>query len=356
MLRILLIGPLQPPMGGDTRHFATLTRDLTASERFSVSVINTSRGREHSRALRNVATAFKILCKTVLALRRIDIISFHASDRGMFLFGPLIVGLGKLAGKPTVLRIFGGSFGDFYQDRNRLAKLLIKKLIFSSNVVLLQTRRLISQLDGLSSARLVWFSTYIEPATPAPFREVDENLALERSCTRFVFLGHLWRAKGLETMLEAAPDLPGECTIDIYGPPDEYTAEEITQRGGGRVRYCGFLTHEEVDLKLWEYDCVVLPTYHPGEGYPGVIAEAFAHALPVITTRWLAIPEIVNHECGILIEPRDTPAFLAAVTVLYRDRMRWLTLKQGAYRRSREFDHALWSRRFEEACEELVER
>ena len=36
--------------------------------------------------------------------------------------------------------------------------------------------------------------------------------------------------------------------------------------------------------RLWEYDCLVLPTFHPGEGYPGVIAEAFVHEIPVITT------------------------------------------------------------------------
>jgi glycosyltransferase involved in cell wall biosynthesis len=304
--------------------------------------------------LRNIAKAIYILYRSTRALRHIDVISFQSSDRGICLFGPLIVGVGKLAGKPTVLRIFGGSFGDFYGGCSPLKRLLIRKLILTSDVVLLQTRRLINQLAGQASARLVWFSTYIEPTSTAPRGEGGNEHVPARSCTRFVFLGHLWRAKGLETLLDAASDLPGECSIDIYGSPDEYTADEITARGHGRVRYCGFLTHEQVDLKLWDYDCVVLPTFHPGEGYPGVIAEAYAHALPVIATRWLAIPEIVNDECGILIEPRDTQAFLAAVTTLYRDPQRWLDLKQGAYRRAREFDHALWSRKFEEVCEELV--
>jgi glycosyltransferase involved in cell wall biosynthesis len=262
--------------------------------------------------------------------------------------------LGKLTGKPTVLRIFGGSFGNFYQRRNPAAKLLLRKFVLSADIVLLQTRRLMGQLQGQSSARLVWFSTYIESARVAPAVVGSEDFASGRQCTRFVFLGHLWRTKGLDTMLEAAPDLPTGCSIDIYGPPDEYTADDIAQRGCGRVRYCGFLTHAQVDSKLWEYDCLVLPTYHPGEGYPGAIAEAFAHALPVITTRWLAIPEIVSDDCGILIEPRDSQALVAAVATLYRDRDRWLALKDGALRRSREFDHAHWARRFEEVCEQLV--
>jgi glycosyltransferase involved in cell wall biosynthesis len=158
----------------------------------------------------------------------------------------------------------------------------------------------------------------------------------------------------LETLLEAAPRLPAECSIDIYGPLDEYTAEAIRERGRGRIHYRGFLSHEQVDATLWNYDCLVLPTFHPGEGYPGVIAEAFAHGLPVITTRWLAIPEMVDDTCGLLIEPQDTPAFVAALTALHRDSTLWLKLREGARLRAAQFDHAQWSRKFEAICERLV--
>jgi glycosyltransferase involved in cell wall biosynthesis len=99
---------------------------------------------------------------------------------------------------------------------------------------------------------------------------------------------------------------------------------------------------------------LVLPTFHPEEGYPGVIAEGFAHGLPVITTRWLAIPEIVEENCGILIEPGDTPAFVAAVTALHLDEERWRKMREGARIKAAQFDHGVWSRRFEEICEQLV--
>ena len=155
-------------------------------------------------------------------------------------------------------------------------------------------------------------------------------------------------------MLEAAPDLPPDTSIDIYGTLDEYTDDDIRERGMGRVRYCGRLTHAQVDEKLRAYDCLVLPTFHPGEGYPGVIAEAFSQGLPVITTQWLAIPEIVNEECGILIPPNDTAAFVAAIAALNADRARWQRLCQGAYANAAQFDHEVWSKKFESICEELV--
>lgn len=354
MTRILLVGPLPPPMGGNTRHFATLTDDLKNHPSFRVKVINTSRGQGYRNPLSNLGVAFKTLFGIVVQLPGTDVVSYQASDRGMFLFGPFVVLLGKLYRTPTVLRLFGGSFGDFYQGRGRAGRAIVRRLILSADVVLLQTRRTIKQLEGLASGRLVWFSTYIKVTTRNRDHAKDALLKRDGRCTRFIFLGHVARAKGLETMLDAADRLPADCTIDIYGPLDEYTATEIDERGRGHIRYCGFLTHHEVDARLWDYDCLVLPTYYPGEGYPGVIAEAFAHGLPVIASNWMAIPEMVDEHCGILIEPRDVDAFVAAIDVLNHDSSRWLKMKERAFVKAQQFDHTVWSERFEVICKELA--
>jgi len=355
LIRILLIGPLPPPAGGDTRHFSTLVRDLGSDGRFSIKVVNTSRGLLHSNVRLNVQTFARALSAVALHGRRVDILSFHAGDRGMVLAGPLLVMLGKLLGLPMILRLFGGSFGDRYQRANRLTRSIIRRTILSADVVLLQTHRAIGQLQTDARARLEWFSTYIDPPSPRGTQDIAAAAAERQRCSRFVFLGHMWRSKGIEMMLEAASQLPPDCELDLYGAPDEYSPEILAQRGAGRVRYRGLLTHAQVDAVLWDYDCLVLPTHHPNEGYPGVIAEAFAHGLPVITTNWLAIPEVVDGSCGILIPPHDAAAFVDAIRRLHEDRACWLRLKEGARERAKQFEHAMWSRRFEELCEELVQ-
>jgi glycosyltransferase involved in cell wall biosynthesis len=356
MIGILLIGPLTLPVGGDTRHFGTLVADLTAHGAFEVRVINTSRGADHSNWLRNILVSLRAIARIALQLKHVDVVSYHASDRGMLLFGPVVVALCKFAGKPTIFRVFGGSFGDTYRKQSGIGKAITRRTVLSCDVILLQTKRAVRQIQVCARANVTWFSTYIE----TPVRPLAPHLAShgskDKRCDRFVFLGHLWRTKGVETLLESAALLPGACTIDIYGPTDEYSPEEINRRGLGRVRYCGLLSHAQVAERLWEYDCLVLPTYHSGEGYPGVIAEAFAHELPVITTNWLAIPEIVDEECGILIEPQNTDAFIAAVAALHDDPQRWLRMKEGARRKSEQFDHAVWARKFESICESLVHR
>jgi glycosyltransferase involved in cell wall biosynthesis len=356
LIRILLIGPLPPPMGGDTRHFATLVSDLTAHHGFDVRVIDTSRGSEHSNWCSNLLVSLRAMARIAVQLPRVDVVSYHASDRGMFLFGPVVVALCKLADTPSILRVFGGSFGDAYRSQSEIRKAVTRRTLLSCDVILLQTKRAVRDIQSRARANVIWFSTYIEPSVRAPGPKPAASPAAGKRCSRLVFLGHLWRTKGIETLLESAALLPDDCTIDIYGPTDEYSPQQIDERGAGRVRYRGLLTHEQVDDILWEYDCLVLPTFHPGEGYPGVIAEAFAHELPVVTTNWLAIPEIVDEECGVLIEPNNTDAFVAAVAALHDDPERWIRMKAAAGVRARQFDHAIWAREFESICESLVRR
>ena len=338
-------------MGGNTRHFKVLLEDLLEDHRISVNLINTSRQQGFSNPMRNFAVGLKTLWSIITNLRGSDIVSYHASNRGMFFFGPFVVALGKLARIPTALRVFGGSFGDFYERRGKVGKIVIRRVVLSADIVFLQTKRSIRQLGQYSDGRLEWLSTYIKTDGDSA-SEIQSPQRLR--CTRFVFLGHLWRRKGLETIFDAVSSLPQGISIDIYGPLDEYTEDEIRERGMGCARYCGFLGHEEVDKKLWEYDCLVLPTYHPSEGYPGVIAEAFAHGLPVITTNWLAIPEIVDEDCGILIPPKDSEALVSAMLTLSSDPALWQRLCQGARSRAKRFDHGIWSEKFVTSCEALV--
>ena len=327
-----------------------MLEDLRKNKRFHVRLVNTSRGALREGLISNLQVAMRTLWAVLRGVPQVDVVSFHASDRGMTQFAPLVLSIAKVFRKRTIFRLFGGSFGDFYLQHGVFLRWFIRLFVFHSDVVLLQTKRMIRQLTGLGCSRLVWFSTYIlNPLRPDGLTEP----ASDSSCVHFVFLGHLWRTKGIGIMLESATQLPNGVTIDLYGPLDEYYLEDIERRGVGRVRYAGFLSHTEIDKKLWDYDCLVLPTFHPGEGYPGVLAEAFAHGLPVITTNWMAIPECVDESCGILVEPNNTPSFINAVRQVHENRDLWHSLRAGAQKRAQAFDHFKWARRFEELCEEI---
>ena len=51
---------------------------------------------------------------------------------------------------------------------------------------------------------------------------------------------------------------------------------------------------------------MLFPTYWPGEGFPGIIVDAFIAGLPVIATDWAHNSEIIEHQqTGIIIPPHN---------------------------------------------------
>ncbi len=76
------------------------------------------------------------------------------------------------------------------------------------------------------------------------------------------------------------------------------------------VTYAGFVSGENKARLLRESDCLCFPTYYPAEGQPVNLLEAMAYGLPIVTTRWRAIPEILPPDYPGFVPPKK-PAELA---------------------------------------------
>jgi glycosyltransferase involved in cell wall biosynthesis len=99
---------------------------------------------------------------------------------------------------------------------------------------------------------------------------------------------------------------------------------------------------------LAEHDALVFPSTYEGEGLPGIVVEALQAGLPVIATRWRALPELVsNEQSGLLVPPRSPIALAAAMARLTLDDALFAELRVGAAERGRELDASNWQRRLE---------
>jgi glycosyltransferase involved in cell wall biosynthesis len=345
-VRLLMVGPLPPPVGGTTVFFRDLVAALCLDTRFEVRVVNISRGDSVHSRLQNIWAALKTLVLVTRWGFGTDVISFHASQRGRFLFGPIIFCLARLLGKPIIMRVFGGAFDQQYQAVSPLHQRLMRHTYFQADICLFETQHLTAYFRQLPIRRAEWFPHYTQA--------VEQGVAhapLRTYCRKLVFIGRVTRTKGIDAILEAAPLLETGVTIDLFGPLyDGYTADAFQKGGAGRITYGGVLEHGELIERLKGYDALVLPTFHDGEGYPAVILEAFAQGLPVITTRWLSIPEIVDETCGILIEPRSAQAFADAVNRLCSDDTLYQRLQQGTYPRASQFSAAALTEKFARFC------
>jgi glycosyltransferase involved in cell wall biosynthesis len=129
---------------------------------------------------------------------------------------------------------------------------------------------------------------------------------------RFIFLGRISEPKGVGAIIEASKlikkHLPNlTFTVDFFGPLEEnFKFDHI-------CRYQGYLdfTLDNVKSyhKLNSYNCFLFPTTWKGEGFPGVIIDAYIAGLPVIATDWNMNSEIIKDGInGFIIPPNDIQA------------------------------------------------
>ncbi|MEA2308538.1 MAG: hypothetical protein QOI65_824 [Thermoleophilaceae bacterium] len=78
-----------------------------------------------------------------------------------------------------------------------------------------------------------------------------------------------------------------------------------------RVEFLGLRSKPEVAELMRRSDFLVLPSLW--ENLPNVLIEAMACGLPVVATRTGGVPEIVDQDAGLLVDPGDVEALRGAV-------------------------------------------
>jgi glycosyltransferase involved in cell wall biosynthesis len=344
-VRLLLIGSLPPPLGGTAISFAQLVRELRQRDDLEIEVLDTSRG-EVSGWVWTAFTGLRTLWNAWGRVGAAEVVTFHASTPATVLFAPILALLCIIRRRPLVIREFGGSFDSDFAALAAPCRQVVGWALRRS-WLLLQTRSLVDHFEQvLPGARCRWYANS-RPWTPGSV----PGGARSMGARRFIFVGHVKPEKGIYELLEAARRLgPRDLRVDVYGPLlDGIRSEDFA--GHPVTAYRGVLPPEQVAAVLRTYDVLVLPTYHPGEGYPGAILEAYAAGLPVIATRWRSIPEIVEHGVsGLLTEPGDADALARAIADLYDHPNRMNALRRGALARAESFSSRRWTQEFVDVC------
>jgi glycosyltransferase involved in cell wall biosynthesis len=69
------------------------------------------------------------------------------------------------------------------------------------------------------------------------------------------------------------------------------------------VELVGFLDSVQKKSALEEADCLVFPTFYEGETQGLVLLEAMSAGLPVITTSWRGVPEVLPEGYPWVVTP-----------------------------------------------------
>ncbi|MGO8697822.1 MAG: glycosyltransferase family 4 protein [Limisphaerales bacterium] len=335
-LKILLMGPQGKLIGGDTIPFRQTVDTLLKRSDIEVKVLDTYGVR--GKGWNTFPCLFVLLVRMFMLAKWCDVICLYANASGIPFIGPFVVCAARFWRRPIIFRQIGGMH---YNAFSRPKAAIIRWTITRCRLHLVESKELkrLADEDGMRHTK--WYpNCRLRPPVSGILTRPDK-------CSgRFVFVGRLLVSKGLQILVEAVEASDVKMEVHVYGP--WYDLPRGTFDGCKRVFYKGELAPEEVIPCIEKYDALLLPTFHPSEGYPGVVLEAYHARRPVIASRWKAVPELVIHdETGLLVEPRNAISLQQAMQLLVQSPALYQKLGAGASQFGERFS-------FEALCNDLV--
>jgi glycosyltransferase involved in cell wall biosynthesis len=292
-LKLLFIGGINQgnlPRGGEEYKNQLLTSKISNSL-FQDIIIDTYQWQKRP------SIWFKLIYHIVF--RQSDSVLISASSVSTYRLLKLIKWLRPSLMKKITYLVIGGYFPEGIRDKRfdwniyqGLKNIIVEGEMLKSN---LQTH---SDLENI---------TVIPNFKNFPIINVEESK--ESTTFKFVYVGRISKSKGINEIIAASRKLTEhgyDFTVDLYGPIEMKTDNL-------QINYKGFLNFQKEPEKsyliLSEYNCMLFPTYWQGEGFPGVVIDAFVCGLPIIATDWNMNAEIIKDEVnGFIIPPMDSNA------------------------------------------------
>jgi glycosyltransferase involved in cell wall biosynthesis len=346
--RVMLVGPYPPPEHGTSIPFRHMVQFLGKNSTADIVVVNSESGEKEGVPLLSWRVLRSFVSLTSQFLGRVGSCSHvvvYGSQRFAASAGALYALVaGRLLRKEVAIYIQGGAFDRYFQSLGGVMRLLVKLGFRSARAVGVQTR-LVQTALAREFPNVVtipnWTNT--QPAPSIAGAQPNDGKV------RFAFVGDVVRAKGVVELVEAfsqvldALELPvRRLELSIYGPVKDdalVSVARLLDEHSDSIFVRGPVAHERLLSELKSHDVLILPTRWSSEGYPGVILEAMALGLPVIATRFRAIPEIVrDRENGLLCEPGDCESLAKCIREMALDRELRLRLGAQARRSARRFD------------------
>jgi len=178
---------------------------------------------------------------------------------------------------------------------------------------------------------------------------------------RIACVGRLVPEKGQRLLIEAVALLlqtGAAVRLSLAGDgPERASLEELAAelRVTDQVEFLGAVPHTDVDELLRRSDVFCLPSF--AEGVPIVLMEAMAMELPVVASRVMGIPELIEDRVsGRLVAPGSLPELADALSQLAADAGGRRRLgSAGRARVASEFELKANARRLRDVYEQQIE-
>jgi len=322
--KFLLVGPLPPPIGGDTIFNLALSEsNYWVENGIELEVLDTSphgelRLPQDRLKLGDVFRGIKLFFELLWKIPTAKFVLIFSNTRFVLTMGPMIWAVARILRKPVAAWLFSTYFVKRFQGTPSFWRSIARSFLNGVEAIFCQTRLLERHLIeevGINPGKIVFFPNFVQDHL------ITQKLEDRDFRGRCVYVGQVKREKGVFDIIEA---LNGDerFTCDFYGPIHERDTDEFMREveNRGNLSYRGLVDHEDVVKTISSYDVFLFPSFHPSEGYPAVIFESYASGVPVIASDWLALGEIVTDGVtGILVPPKQPEAIVEALEKLLNE-------------------------------------
>lgn len=228
---------------------------------------------------------------------------------------------------PSVVSFYGYDCTSFPKRFNGYGKKLLQKKVFNNPAikkVFAMTEDMQNDLLSIGCPKEKVMVHYYGTETK-PFKIQQDNTKTNE--VNFTILSGLFHKKGhfflLDAFVNAQKNIKGKAHLHIIGDGilKEKIIEKIKQTGLKNISFHGPVVYgSEKHMNFLKNSNVfihpsVTPKNGDKEGIPGVIIEAMAAGLPIITTRHAGIPYVIeNGKTGLLVDEYDIEALSEAIS------------------------------------------
>lgn len=341
--RILMFGYLPPPHFGPATAYESLMRSGFA-RRFAVTFVDLTLARTvdelQTFTWRKLGRLFKVLAVELshLLTRRFDYCCYPvAFNRNAFLKDALLLLLARMFGVQTVVWAHGNNLPDFRAGSPRWLQWIIDRTCGRARAAIVLGERLRFNFEKHLPAERIFVAPYgIEtPPQPAPTVRKSREVCV-------LYLGNLIAEKGVHVLLQAIPKIVS-ARPDVrfrfagawWRQDDRKKAEDIIRDAGigPYVEFKGVVAGDAKWQLLAESDILAFPTFYYFETFGLVLLEALWAGLAVVTTRRVAIPEIIQDGVnGLFVNEQDADDLAEKLLRLVND----ASLRQRMYNANRQ--------------------
>jgi L-malate glycosyltransferase len=318
VLKILLISPLPPPVGG----IATWTENFVNWVKHSnheARVVNTAVVGKRMKQLSlrpslndEIRRTYKIIkdLKEELKINPPNIVHLNSSCGKLGIIRDYFCGYIIKRKKIPLIVHYRCNIKDQLRN-NKIGKFFFKRLTEISSRILVLNEASEEYVELNTNRKSIIVSNFIS----------EENVIkvpkeISKTINSVIFVGHTHYAKGIREIIEVAKSLP-EIIFTLAGP---ISHEIKILKIPNNIQLTGSLKPMEIRKLMDCADVFLFPSY--SEGFSNALLEAMSRGLPVITTNVGANSNMIEDSGGLIVDVESIKSILDALNKMESNSIR----------------------------------